>query len=123
MPRCPVRVFSFKSASQNVSTARAGGPGWRRWLAKPGEVSRGRGYHTPCAGLGAGGGQCSPGRWGDVGVVAYSFPRWFNTSFCVKEGDPAAGRAAGALCLGAAPGPQGPGNLQGLGNLERPSLD
>lgn len=70
IPRCPVVTFRFESASQNVSTAPAGGPAWRRWPAKPGEVSRGRGYRAPCAGLGAGGRQCSPESRGDIGVIS-----------------------------------------------------
>lgn len=74
-PSLPVVTFRFKSASQNVFTAPAGGPGWRRWLAKPGEVSLGRDYRTLCAGLGAGGWQCSPESWGHVGDISYSFSR------------------------------------------------
>lgn len=74
-PSLPLVTFRFKSASQNVFTAPAGGPGWRRRLAKPGEVSLGRDYRTLCAGLGAGGRQCSPESWGHVGEISYSFSR------------------------------------------------
>lgn len=60
---------------------------------------------------------------GRVGVIAYSFSRTFNTTFYLKEGDPTAKRPAGALVLRDSPGPQGPGDASGLGNLESPSVD
>ncbi|XP_056351234.1 uncharacterized protein LOC130255015 isoform X2 [Oenanthe melanoleuca] len=42
-----------------------GGGGWQN-------ESLGRDYRSPCAGLGAGGRQCSPESWGDVGSLPVS---------------------------------------------------
>lgn len=76
--RCAVVRLTFKSASHDVFALTSCFPGRRLRLAKPGKVSRGSGYRSPCAGparrRGTAAARALSRGSGDVGGVPSSFP-------------------------------------------------
>ncbi|XP_056351233.1 uncharacterized protein LOC130255015 isoform X1 [Oenanthe melanoleuca] len=90
-----------------------GGGGWQN-------ESLGRDYRSPCAGLGAGGRQCSPESWGDVGEISYFFSRFTSSFHCECPGAGGAASPEEAPPVGQRAAGAGPSRLSSPGHPRQP---